>query len=298
MPTRHESSAGYRYGYQGSEKDDEVIGEGNSYTTEFRQLDPRLGRWLSVDPLASNRSWMSPYNFVQNNTINRVDSDGQLDNPIYDTDGNFLGTDDKGLQGDAIVMDESNFTQSMSHEEAMKHDLGVDYLKHDVAAKTQLMDHYNSLPSRPDYHGRVTFLEALRWYNQGEGKPLYIDIGKLNFKSSTLTVTDFKGKSTLLVNFFVMDTNKEALHRPAELNLGGVFGTLTINLLDKNGNISLSGENGLIDKFDFRNKTFKNIAEYSFPEEGKDFKIYGYGTGEIWKNTTEINDDIIETFDD
>jgi RHS repeat-associated protein len=36
-------------------------------------------RFLSVDPLASERSWMSPYNFVQNNPINRVDPDGALD---------------------------------------------------------------------------------------------------------------------------------------------------------------------------------------------------------------------------
>jgi RHS repeat-associated protein len=45
------NSYGYRYGYQGSEMDNEVNGNGNSYTTEFRQLDPRLGRWMSVDPV-------------------------------------------------------------------------------------------------------------------------------------------------------------------------------------------------------------------------------------------------------
>jgi hypothetical protein len=32
------------------EKDNEVKGEGNSYTTFFRQNDPRIGRWLSIDP--------------------------------------------------------------------------------------------------------------------------------------------------------------------------------------------------------------------------------------------------------
>ena len=48
----------YRYGYQGSEKDDEVKGAGNSYTTEFRQLDVRIGRWLSIDPKAT--AWESP----------------------------------------------------------------------------------------------------------------------------------------------------------------------------------------------------------------------------------------------
>jgi len=30
-----------------------VSGSGNSYTTQFRQYDPRLGRWKSLDPLAA-----------------------------------------------------------------------------------------------------------------------------------------------------------------------------------------------------------------------------------------------------
>ena len=57
---------GYIYGFQGSEKDDEVKGSGNSYTTEFRMLDPRLGRWLSIDPLAGKFPWQSPYVSMDN----------------------------------------------------------------------------------------------------------------------------------------------------------------------------------------------------------------------------------------
>lgn len=68
MPNRH-GNAHYRYGYQGSERDDEVKGNGNSYTTEFRQLDPRLGRWLSLDPLAAKFPWQSPYCSMDNNPI-------------------------------------------------------------------------------------------------------------------------------------------------------------------------------------------------------------------------------------
>lgn len=50
MPNRHGQDDDYRYGFQGYEKDDEVRGvKGASYTTEFRQLDPRIGRWLTVD---------------------------------------------------------------------------------------------------------------------------------------------------------------------------------------------------------------------------------------------------------
>jgi RHS repeat-associated protein len=63
------SLEGYRFGYQGSEKDNEFKGNGNSYTTEFRQLDPRLGRWLSVDPLFEKYSWQSPYCAFNNCSI-------------------------------------------------------------------------------------------------------------------------------------------------------------------------------------------------------------------------------------
>jgi len=57
----------YRMGYQGSEKDDEISGGGNNYTTEYRILDTRLGRWLSTDPKWN--SWETPYSSMGNNPI-------------------------------------------------------------------------------------------------------------------------------------------------------------------------------------------------------------------------------------
>jgi RHS repeat-associated protein len=75
LPKRHGEDV-YRYGYQGSERDDEVKGSGNSYTTEFRQLDPRLGRWLSIDPVF--QSWESPYVSMGNNPIWRNDVSGDV----------------------------------------------------------------------------------------------------------------------------------------------------------------------------------------------------------------------------
>jgi RHS repeat-associated protein len=67
MPGRNGSTSSYDYGFQGSEKDDEIKGECNSYTTHFRQYDPRLGRWLSIDPVV--HPWESPYVFSYNNPI-------------------------------------------------------------------------------------------------------------------------------------------------------------------------------------------------------------------------------------
>jgi RHS repeat-associated protein len=85
---------GYRYSFQGQEHDDEVKGEGNSVNYKYRMHDPRVGRFFAVDPLAVQRSWVSPYNFVQNNPITRVDPTGALDDWYEDTKGNIEWRDE------------------------------------------------------------------------------------------------------------------------------------------------------------------------------------------------------------
>jgi RHS repeat-associated protein len=71
----------YLYGFNGMEKDNEVKGTGNSYTTEWRQFDPRLGRFMSLDPAMRKYASWSPYSFSFNNPIwwndpNGADPDG------------------------------------------------------------------------------------------------------------------------------------------------------------------------------------------------------------------------------
>ncbi len=82
LPNRHGSSNEYRYGYQGSEKDDEIKGEGNSYDFGDRMLDPRIGRWFSTD--MKSKEFQSNYNFAMNNPTIFVDPDGK-DDYYFDT---------------------------------------------------------------------------------------------------------------------------------------------------------------------------------------------------------------------
>jgi RHS repeat-associated protein len=69
-------SSSYRYGYNGKENDNEIKGEGNQQDYGMRIYDPRLMRFLSVDPIESEFPWNSPYAFAENDPINFIDLDG------------------------------------------------------------------------------------------------------------------------------------------------------------------------------------------------------------------------------
>ena len=71
-----DSSFSYRFGFQGQEGDDEVNGKGNSYAFKYRIQDPRLGRFLSVDPLSGEYPYLSNYSFVGNSPIVNIEIDG------------------------------------------------------------------------------------------------------------------------------------------------------------------------------------------------------------------------------
>ncbi|PWV56693.1 RHS repeat-associated core domain-containing protein [Chitinophaga sp. S165] len=67
----------YRYGFNGKENDNEVKGEGNQQDYGMRVYDPRLGKFLSVDPLTQEYPWYTPYQFAGNKPIKYVDRDGE-----------------------------------------------------------------------------------------------------------------------------------------------------------------------------------------------------------------------------
>ena len=72
----HNASSHYRYGFNGKENDNEVKGDGNQQDYGLRIYDPRLGRFLSVDPLGSEYPWNSTYAFAENDVIRSIDVEG------------------------------------------------------------------------------------------------------------------------------------------------------------------------------------------------------------------------------
>jgi RHS repeat-associated protein len=76
QPDRSYSLGSYRYGFNGKENDNEVKGEGNQQDYGMRVYDPRLGKFLSVDPLMKEYPWNSTYSFAENSPILNIDLDG------------------------------------------------------------------------------------------------------------------------------------------------------------------------------------------------------------------------------
>ena len=81
----------YRYGFNGKEQDPEVKGPDNEYDYGMRMYDPRVAKFLSVDPLAFKYAYYSPYQFA-----------GNIPTKFIDIDGAEPGID--GIQSDAPVL--------------------------------------------------------------------------------------------------------------------------------------------------------------------------------------------------
>ncbi len=76
MPERFKTPQLYRYGFNGKEKDSEWNSGGAIYDYGFRIYDPRIGKFLSVDPLFKSFPWNSSYAFAENDVISCIDLEG------------------------------------------------------------------------------------------------------------------------------------------------------------------------------------------------------------------------------
>jgi RHS repeat-associated protein len=80
---------GSRYGFNGKEKDNEIEGSGNTYDFGARIYSPRLGKFLSIDPLSNKLPNLSTYSYADNNPVYFVDQNGK--NPVVALLAMFLG---------------------------------------------------------------------------------------------------------------------------------------------------------------------------------------------------------------
>lgn len=150
MPGRSYTSGNYRYGFNGKENDNEVKGNGNSVDFGARIYDPRLGRWLSLDPLQEKYPALSPYNFCANNPILFIDPDGREI---------FISYASK-VDGKSVIQRVQYKNGELYNSDGKKYTGSNVYL---IAVKTQL----NDMKTRnPDVNKMVTELETAPNYHE------------------------------------------------------------------------------------------------------------------------------------
>ena len=102
----------HKFGFGNKEEQDE-LGLG-WIDIMARNYDPALGRWMNIDPLAEKRNWITPYNYVQNNPILRIDPTGLLDDTFGVNDKGEIRKidekkyyDEKGNEVDKLIADKT-----------------------------------------------------------------------------------------------------------------------------------------------------------------------------------------------
>ncbi|MEE0997833.1 MAG: RHS repeat-associated core domain-containing protein [Paludibacteraceae bacterium] len=258
------------YLFNGKELDEET----GLYYYGARYLNPTNGMWLSTDPLFEKYVGMSPYNYCAGNPVKLVDPDGRR--PVYNEEGILIGvTEDSGLQGDAVFMDEKNYSPKMTIEEISQKDQGKKYLIDDNAI-SNYENSFKNLSKRPDWDGYLTLDEANQWYRNGNGSPLYVSLEKINLDGLISLGEEFVGEKYTFNLLF------GASHKAED---GLVYGNLTFKRYPNDECRAFA------DVYDFDYKSSKNpliwIRNFQtyignlYAGDGKGYTIFIYGSKKL-----------------
>ena len=260
------------------------------YDYGARHYDAAIVSWPTMDPLAEKYYSLSPYVYCFGNPIIFIDPNGT--NPIYDTQGNFLGTDEFGLSGYYYVMEKSLFKQGMSHIEVSRNAILGDLSDEVVEI---INNHYSKLPNRPDYDGFVTIGEGIDWAkkhpyalkNPTPDNMLYIDASQLDF--GILSTNDFSKIGVVTPqNLFVEENIIESFSNPQLMATVYALGRVNMVLLNREyGIIRVVNDNATDYDWNEGGGTIRNLFIqinnflFGIDPQKHGFKTYYYGYGRL-----------------
>ncbi len=207
------------------------------------------------------------------NAFNTDLSEGKF-SPVYDVNGFLLGTDDEGLQGEAIVMRRADFKQGMSHQDALS--LARDLCENNREESEMRMNiHYASLKDRPDWDGYLTLSEANEWYRDGRGQALFADLSRI----------DLSGIVSLGENYIGQVKTFNLLWNSNSLNDGLVYGNVTFKRYPNHTVRAFSDEYGFEMK-PWKNplnwvRNFETMIGHKYAGEGIPYEINLYGVKQL-----------------
>ncbi|MFV0505385.1 MAG: hypothetical protein ACK5L5_01540, partial [Bacteroidales bacterium] len=192
-------------------------------------------------------------------------------------------------QGEAIIMKRDDFTQGMSHEEAMGKGNTIDDMSFEESVKflnngnaESFFNHYDNLPNRIDYSPDFILSKEIadRHWQGGSAEALYVNMANIDLPG--VSAEDFDPNGHYSKNFIW-----------GLSNTGQVYGTLDMTLLDTNtGSVRLGylnrnvSPNGLVmDRYDFTydGRIMRDLATWAGRPsgEGRSFDIHGYGAAKV-----------------
>ncbi len=214
MDQRSTSTAGYRYCYNGKENDNKVMGEGNQQDYGFRIYDPRVARFLSVDPLAKDYAMLTVYQFASNTPIQAIDLDGAEAFFVHGTTQQAGGLNISNENRDQLKRIAGNTAHDLLFR--WHSPINNSQATRTVAAR-QLVFHIIDTRNALLAAGRITNKEPISIIGYSHGGNVAIQAAQILFEIFRISV-NVVGLSTPAKNFGREDPEgKEGVHRMIQI---------------------------------------------------------------------------------
>ncbi len=217
MSGRRLSSAKAKYGFNGKLKDNEDYGEGNAYDFGARIYDPRLGRWLGIDPEFKRFADATPYNYALNQVIIRIDPDGKY--PIIVISTEVSGYTIARLAGKDVSQTFSTPAIVVPTYKAIMYDVDEKGTRKEIMTFNVIRDGWYSLGEVKDKDGVGTGSLKLinRAFEPANGaKNLYTGKGREFPKNSGLRAYNLSQKKSTSLKAEPLTTQKHIDGSPIE----------------------------------------------------------------------------------
>ena len=161
----------------------ELDAETGNYYFDARYLAPRLGIWLSPDPLQLKYPHVSSYAYCMGNPVNRIDFDGN--DSYYTVDGHFIESDNKS--SDLIFIRKSIYDRPVYNQYTgwvtSLHTIDVPLSKIDLKAEaysnifTDILSKVKGVDITDLHNNRVSVQKIEYDYDPHENIPYYFGEG-------------------------------------------------------------------------------------------------------------------------
>ena len=182
-----------KYSFNAKELDEET----GMYYYEARYYKPPV--FTSRDPMMEKKPWLTPYHYCSNNPVGKIDPSGMMDedNPVFTSDGTFLGCTKEGYTGMVLICDAPLNIPEHTAEELLSRAGGTLAFTYDAVrdglssdAKSNIWTHIVS-----QYKGKKVHDEVFSMNNIENGKIIFKNIKNANWGTSK--ITNEKGEYTI-----------------------------------------------------------------------------------------------------